>query len=295
MVHSPTPPATTGEGYEFPFTQQDFETLRTLVTQQTGIVLPDNKKTMMYTRLVRRLRVLQLPDFATYVQRVQHEISKGDQTETLLIVNAMTTNVTAFFREQHHFDHLAQQLPLLLERFGQVHIWSCACSSGQEPWSIAMVVADYLRHTPAAKITITASDIDANMLQQAAAGQYMLEPKDVDAYPLLRRYLEAETATPEGYKGTAQAYRVKDSLRGKVTFKQQNLLQAWRVVRAPVHVVFCRNVIIYFAKESKCAIFEQMAQTMPQEGVLYLGHSESLLGVSDAFSALGKTTYVRRD
>lgn len=128
---------------EFAFSDNDFDRLSLLVTNETGIMMPREKKALMYGRLSRRLRALNIPSFAEYISRLEQEIKRNDQTEMSALVNAMTTNVTNFMRESHHFEHLESMLGALLEEFGEVNIWSSACATGEEPWSIAMVVHQF--------------------------------------------------------------------------------------------------------------------------------------------------------
>lgn len=291
-----TNPAT--NQYEFEFTQQDFEALRNIVTTQTGIELPDNKKTLMYTRLVRRLRTLSLSKFSEYVQHIQKQLEAKDTSEMMIVVNSMTTNVTAFFREQHHFENLAQVLPELYKKFGAVYIWSAASSTGEEPWSIAMVVKEFMeKHNITKNIQIYATDIDMDVIQKARDGIYSLNPDDVNSNPYLKKYLQplghAEESKLSGHNAS-QDFRIKDSIRPLVKYKKTNLLQEWGIPQKHIHVVFCRNVIIYFSKETQRGIFTRMSKLMPPESILYIGHSESLINVSDQYENTGRTAYVKK-
>ena len=257
-------------------------------------MLPDNKKTMMYTRLVRRLRMLKLPDFRAYIERVEKEIRRGGQEELLFMVNAMTTNVTSFFRENHHFEHLAKNLGALCDKFGQVCIWSSACSTGQEPWSIAMVVAEHLAAKPQDKIKIIATDIDSSVLTVAQKGEYLLKADDVKANPRLRKWLKVGREADDNILQQS-VFHVDERLKGLVSFAQMNLLKPWTLREKTCHVVFCRNVIIYFSKDTQRGLFVNMERQMPAGGLLYLGHSESLLGVSTAYETKGQTIYIKKD
>ena len=283
--------------YEFRFTQEDFETLRSIVTTNTGIELPDNKKTLMYTRLVRRLRMLSMNDFSSYIQHIKQQVDGGNLHEMMEVVGAMTTNVTSFFREHHHFEHLREILPQIYEKFGEVYLWSSASSSGEEPWSIAMVVHEFMQKNNIKKgVQIYATDIDSEMIEKGRKGLYSLHPQSVNENKYLKTYLKPigpiREAKLKGHEPT-QDFRVCDSIRSLVKFKKTNLLEPWGLPQKHIQIVFCRNVIIYFSKDTQRKIFHRMANIMPQGSTLFIGHSESLMGVSTDYQAVGKTTYER--
>lgn len=284
--------------FEFDFTQQDFEGLAKLVTTQTGIELPESKKSLMYSRLVRRVRHHKMANFAEYLNFVQKELDTGKNEEMLAIVNAMTTNVTHFFREQHHFDHLEKMLPTLIEKHGKVNIWCSASSIGAEPWSIAMVVHKFKQTNPTANITITASDIDSNALNTAKEGVYELQESDVKNHPLLKKYMKKSTKplSSRGEMEKATAYEVDSCLKPLIHFQQLNLMHQFPMT-IPSHcaIIFCRNVIIYFGKETKRDLFARMKQLQKEGDFLYIGHSESLIDICDAYTPLGKTIYERNN
>lgn len=280
--------------FEFEFTDTDFLKFREIVTSETGIMLPDNKKTMMYTRLVRRLRELKLTDFSSYINHIEFEQQNGKDTELLFVVNAMTTNVTSFFREKHHFEHLAKNLDSLVSKFGKINIWSSACSTGQEAWSIAMVVANYLERNPKAKINIIATDIDTNVVEYAKAGIYKLSENEVNSNPMLSTWFKKIDVESTGIIKQA-TYEINPKLHNLVTFQQMNLLKKWTITSNEFHVVFCRNVIIYFSKETQRKLFAEIEQKMPLNSYLYIGHSESLLEVSASFASKGRTIYSKRE
>lgn len=279
--------------FEFAYTDADFEALRDLITPRVGIMLPDSKRTLVYTRLSRRLRHHNLTNFKEYIAQVQAELKRGEQEELTHIINAITTNVTAFFREDHHFIDLAEQLPNLLAKFGKLRLWSAACSSGEEPWSVAMVVAEFLKKNPTADVKILATDLDQNMIDRAKAGVYSLAEDAWKADRRLKTWLEPlpeeERPHPLGHK----QYKVKEELRKLVTFQPINLIEPWRLPWNEIHVVFCRNVVIYFSKDTQRVLFAQMAKHMPVASRLYIGHSESLINVSTVFKHLGRTAHER--
>lgn len=286
----------TNPAFEFEFTDQDFNALRDIVTRETGIQLPDHKKQMMYSRLARRIRTLELEGFSAYRRHIEAQLNKGEDEELMAMMNAMTTNVTAFFREVHHFNHLSDNLGDLVKRFGPVlSIWSSACSTGEEPWSIAMVVKDFLLKNPSVKITIWATDLDSTAIERAQAGLYKLKPEFLNAHPQMKRYLKPTPgAEPNKYTGEVE-YRIDDSIRPLVRFKQMNLLKPWPALAPKFQVVFCRNVIIYFSKDTQRELFKKFHTVMPPHSILYLGHSESLHSVSDQYNLVGTTSHTRKE
>ncbi|HHQ41829.1 MAG TPA: protein-glutamate O-methyltransferase CheR [Chromatiales bacterium] len=266
---------------QFRFTERDFRCIQRLVRELAGIELGAAKRELVYSRLSRRLRALGLDSFRAYCERL-----RSVPQETAELLNAITTNLTAFFREPHHFEHLAREaLPAVLERrrdTRRVRIWSAGCSTGQEPYSIAMTVLERL---PAGwDLRILATDIDENALARARAGIY--EADAVRALPrarLARWFLRGRGAN-EG------RVRVRRELREAVCVRRLNLVGDWPL-RGPLDVVFCRNTLIYFGKDTQRRIVERFADLLGAGGWLYLGHSESLFKVTDRFELVGQTIY----
>ena len=283
---------------EFELSQDDFEFLRGHITSLTGIQLPDHKKALMYTRLARRLRALKMDSFKEYRDMLDRHLKMGDNEELLNVVNAMTTNVTAFFREEHHFKELTERLPELLERFGRVRIWSSASSTGEEPWSIAMTVSEFKKNHPMADIKIVASDIDTNAVEHCKKGEYEMSEDDYKKHPLLKKYMEQfdpEEPSISVRSGFKNAYRIKSEIKRLVDFRNINLLHApYALPTDQLHVIFCRNVIIYFGKDTKVELFKQFSKLLQPEGLMMIGHSESLMGISDDYELLGRTLYKRK-
>lgn len=283
--------------FEFKFTQDNFDALRQIVTDETGIELPDNKKTLMYSRLVRRLRALHMKDFSQYIKFMRDELKSGQTHEMMVMVNAMTTNVTDFFREPHHFEHLYKTMEELYDKFGKLRIWCCAASTGQEPWTLAMLVNSFKEKKGRPDIKIFASDIDKEVIRTAEHGVYELDPDVVKNNPFMNKYMEPVGEVVNiGLKHTInhQQFKICEKIRPLVTFKTINLLREWPTPEREFHVVFCRNVIIYFSKDTQREIFTRMAEKMPSGAQLYIGHSESLIGVSDDYDTCGRTTYKRK-
>lgn len=273
--------------WEFEWRDEDFRFLAGLLHDKTGIVLTEKKKEMMYGRLVRRLRKLGIGSFADYCKFLRGP--SGD-TELGFTLNAITTNTTDFFREKHHFDFLRDQiLPPVAKQIAvnsghHFRIWSAGCSSGQEPYSIAMVMRSVLGPGPK-NSKILATDLDSNVLSVAKAGQYDRKKcRDTIPAPYLTSGIKLVNS-PE--KDMA---RMADGIKKLITFKQLNLLHDWPM-KGKFDAIFCRNVMIYFDKETQEKLVRRFAPYLKEDGILFIGHSESLLTVSDVYKCLGKTIY----
>jgi len=269
---------------EFVLTDQDFDTIRNIVSERTGIVLSDGKRDMVYGRLVRRLRALGLSGFGDYCEL----ISRNDEGELSEFINAITTNLTAFFRENHHFEFLQKDLlPLLIKnkKEKKLRIWSAGCSSGEEPYSIAMTVRENVPNNWDVKILAT--DLDTNMVNRASAGIYDEERVSGIDKKRLRRWVR------KGKGDSSGMIRMSDELRAIITFKQLNLMNDWPV-KGPFDFIFCRNVVIYFNKDTQKILFNRYADLLPEGGHIFIGHSESMFNVCDRFELLGKTIYKRQ-
>jgi len=271
---------------EYPFSEDDFQWLRSTASAHSGIVLADVKRNMIYSRLSKRLRHLKLKSFAEY----RKILDKGDSGEFVEFINAITTNLTSFFREPHHFEHLETvAIPHLISRSPTrrtLRVWSAGCSTGEESYTIAMVLADALARYPQWTAEVFASDLDTRVLERAASGVYEAERvSGLDQLPLRRWFLKGAGAL-EG------KVKVKEELRKRIQFSQLNLTQDWRV-DGRFDVVFCRNVVIYFDKQTQRKLFSAFADVMTDGAFLYIGHAESLHQVSDRFQLTGKTAYQR--
>lgn len=273
--------------HELTFTDGDFDFIRRLVMERTGISLADHKRELVYGRLSKRLRVLELESFGQYCSYLENH-----DEELHELVNAITTNLTAFFRESYHFDHLRESvLPELLRSNAgsrRIRIWSAGCSTGEEPYSIAMTVREMVPESREWDVKILATDIDTNVLERAKSGTYPDDRiKDVpDHYR--RCFLN------RGSGDNAGKVRVRDEIRDMITFRQLNLMEEWPM-RGPFDVIFCRNVVIYFDKPTQRRLFERYANILQPNGHLFIGHSETLFKVSDRFDLIGRTIYRRRE
>lgn len=262
----------------FEFTARDFARVRTLIYRQAGIALAESKQEMVYSRLARRLRAKGLNSFSEYLDRLE---AGHDGAEWEAFTNALTTNLTAFFREEHHFPILAEHLRKLK---GPASIWCSASSTGEEPYSLAMTACEvYDSLTP--PVTIVATDIDTNVLDTAAAGVYPEDRVSKLSRDRLRRFFQ------RGVGERAGLVRVRPELRQLVTFKPLNLLAGAWPINGPFDAIFCRNVMIYFDKPTQSKILTRFVPLMKPDGLLFAGHSENFLYACDAFKLRGKTVY----
>lgn len=253
---------------------------------RTGIVLSDAKKDMVYSRLARRVRQLGLTSFNAYCGLVQDDSVNAE--ELVHLTNAITTNLTSFFRESHHFDYLsASIIPELRDRNRtnkRIRIWSAGCSTGEEPYSIAITLRDSMRDIDSWDVRLLATDLDTNVLDTAARGVYKDERiEGIDASTRKRWFLK-------GRNGTSGMVRARDELRNLITFKQLNLMGDWPL-KGPLDVIFCRNVVIYFDLETQKRLINRFADLLAPGGYLIMGHSENLHKVSRRFRLIGKTIY----
>lgn len=269
---------------EFAFTTNDFERVRALIYKRAGIALAESKQEMVYSRLARRLRATGMVSFATYLD----ELERGTNTaEWEAFTNALTTNLTSFFREAHHFPILAEHVR---NRKEPIEIWCSASSTGEEPYSIAMTLCEVFGNlTPPAHIIAT--DIDTNVLNTAANGVYALDRLDKLSPERAKRFFQKGKGPQEGL------VRVRTELRQMITFKQLNLLSDSWPISGPFDAIFCRNVMIYFDKPTQGKILSRFAPLMKPDALLFAGHSENFLYVTDSFKLRGKTVYEldRRD
>jgi chemotaxis protein methyltransferase CheR len=275
--------AAPAETREFEFTDVDFRRVRELVRGTIGISLAESKRELVYGRLVRRVRHLGCGSFAEYLDCLE----PGD-AELEQFCNAITTNLTAFFRERHHFEFLAQAvLPALLQRNAwsrRIRIWSAGCSTGEEPYSIAMVVRETLGDLGGWDLRILATDVDSNVLAQAQSGIYDAARFEGIGNPRRERWF---VAAPGG-----RGHEARPELKQLIAFRRLNLIEPWPM-RGPFDVIFCRNVIIYFDKETQRDIVGRMAGLQREGDHLILGHSESLLNVTDRYRPEGQTIHTR--
>jgi len=264
---------------EFVFTAADFERVRKMIYEHAGISLAATKQDMVYSRLARRLRETGKRTFSEYLALLE----RGDRLEWEKFVNSLTTNLTSFFREPHHFPILADHLRKIQGK-QSIKIWCSAASTGEEPYSIAITAVEALGgyNVP---VTIIATDLDTSVLATAAKGVYPADRVDKMSPERLNRFFTREPLTAGG------GYVVKPELRRMITFQRLNLLEPNWFVRGPIDALFCRNVMIYFDKPTQHKILTRFAPLMSENGLLFAGHSESFLHAADLFRSLGKTVY----
>ena len=267
---------------EFSFGDADFERVRKLIYRKAGISLHAGKQAMVYSRLSRRLRELGHTSFAGYLQWLDQTKGAAGEQEWQEFINCLTTNLTSFFREEHHFPVLAAEL---VQRKGRaLRIWCNAASTGEEPYSIAITVIDALGAN--ANVEIFCSDIDTKVLATAARGVYDADSRGLAPDTLRRHFMR-------GSGGNSGSIRVKPELQRLVSFRAFNLMDAKWSLGHPFDIVFCRNVMIYFDAPTQRAVLERMRGAMAPRGLLFAGHSENFTESKDLFRLRGKTVYER--
>lgn len=275
---------------EFVLSREDFRQIASMLHEDAGIHLPESKAALVYSRLAKRLRALGLASFREYCALVAGREGLDERQKMLA---ALTTNVTKFFREPHHFTHLEQVvLPPLLDaarRGGRVRLWSAACSNGQEPYSMAMVILSLMPDAARYDVRVLASDIDPNMLAEGKRGVYAESLAEGVPAKLRQRWL---IPVKEGAKGDkARCVSVADELRELVAFRELNLFGAWPM-KGLFQAIFCRNVAIYFEEDMQMQLWSRFMPMLSSGGRLYIGHSERLIGpAAAAFESEGITGY----
>jgi chemotaxis protein methyltransferase CheR len=272
---------------EFDLGDEEFRTLQAIVYENTGIALADHKIEMVYNRLARRLRQLGLRSFAAYLDRLR---GPDGEAEMGILINAITTNLTRFFRESHHMDHLGEVvIPDTLTRIqrgaqSRMRVWSAGCSSGEEPYTIAMVLAEGGAFGNGLDTRVLATDLDTNMLQTGADGVYDIEGLDGIPAALRKRYVVERDAD-----GESKA-QMRDTLRERITFKHLNLMADWPM-KGSFDAIFCRNVMIYFDRETRTWLVNRFLDYLRPGGWLYTGHAESMVVNQHSLCVDGRTIY----
>jgi chemotaxis protein methyltransferase CheR len=271
--------AVSDAGREFDLSDRDFARVCKMIHARAGIALNDSKRSMVYSRLSRRLRERALANFADYLDLL--EADEGGEWQDF--INALTTNLTSFFRESHHFEMLAEHLRAA-PRDKPAVLWSSASSTGEEPYSMAMTAMDALAgKTPS--VRILATDIDTHVLETARRGVYRHDNVAKLDPELARRHFQRGAGANSGLM------RVKKELRDLVSFRQLNLLQPTWPLREKFTAIFCRNVMIYFDRPTQRAVMERIAARLEPDGMLCIGHSENLMWARDLFEPCGRTAY----
>jgi chemotaxis protein methyltransferase CheR len=266
------------EEREFDFTSSDFARVRKLIYQHAGISLSEAKTDMVYSRIGRRLRALGYQSFKEYLDNLEQENSPE---EWEAFTNSLTTNLTSFFREEHHFPILSEHIAKLPR---PIRIWCSAASTGEEPYTIAMTACETFG-TLKPPVEIIATDIDTNVLATAARGVYPEERVSKLSHERRSKFFQKGTGANEG------AVRVRQELRNLITFHQLNLLEDSWPLHDTFDAIFCRNVMIYFDKSTQAKILDHFVPLMKPHALLFAGHSENFMYVSNAFHLRGKTVY----
>jgi len=272
---------------EFAFSKHDFEFLAALAYKRAGISLSDSKHNLVYGRLSRRLRALGLSSFGEY-----REYLEGDASEIERFINSISTNHTKFFREDHHFTHLRSCVAQTFAQQDQkravrrLRVWSAGCSTGEEPYTIALVLRREIADMARQDVKILATDIDTDVLAKASRGEFSADALDNVPDPFCRYFQPTE-----GSDGAT--IKVTQDVRSLITFRPLNLMETWPM-KGPFDAIFCRNVMIYFDGPTKTKLIERFIRLIKPNGFLYIGHSESLLGSHPGLQLMGRTIY-RRD
>ncbi len=269
-------------------TEAQFQKISRLVKDQCGINLHDGKKQLVQSRLAKRLRELGLGGYSEYIDYV----SKGaDRTELTAMLDAISTNLTSFFREGEHFTYLASKaLPAAIARSGggrRLRIWSAGCSTGEEPYSIAITVCENISDVSAWDAKILATDLSTKVLARAKKATYTGERLKTIPPQLRSRYFQCAQAKPE------REYQVTGPARSLVQFAQLNLMQRWPM-NGPFDVIFCRNVMIYFDKPTQATLVKRFCDMLAPGGTLFIGHSESLTGIRHSLRYIQPTIYQKQ-
>jgi chemotaxis protein methyltransferase CheR len=273
---------------EFAFTDRDFDYISQIVGERVGIDLPKTKRELIYGRLAKRLRKLGIKSFKEYCDRLE----QGDEEEFTNFINAITTNVTSFFRENHHFEFLRNTLlPGLIQKQQyssqpRLRIWSAGCSSGREPYTIAMVLKETIPDLDRWDAKILATDLDSHILEVARKGVYSIDHLNEIPQESQKRWLKVGHGSNEG------DFIIRNELKQLISFRQLNLLSSWPM-QGLFDFIFCRNVTIYFDTNNRMNIVNRFADQLVDDGHLFVGHSESLFGLTHRFKPVGHTIHLK--
>ncbi|HOD13786.1 MAG TPA: protein-glutamate O-methyltransferase CheR [Spirochaetota bacterium] len=261
----------------------EFNLIKDVIYRESGIRLTEMKKALVQARLMKRLRELKLPDYREYC----HFLTNNYDREIINLINCITTNKTDFFREPKHFEFLQEVALPELEHSGRkrITIWSAGCSTGAEPYTIAITLREYFAGRSMPEVKILATDIDTQVLRRGEEGIYSYNEVDTINIELLRRYFKRGTGENEGF------FKVKDSVQNMISFRRLNLLDDTYPMKGRFDIIFCRNVIIYFDTASRNRLFEKFHACLSDDGYLIMGHSETLAGMTTRFRFVGHTIY----
>lgn len=271
-------------------TDNQFHKIADFIQTNVGIKMPDQKKIMVQSRLQARLKALQINNFDDYIKYV---FAGGEQSEEeiALMINVITTNLTNFFRENQHFEYVTEKaLPALAEMgIKDIELWSAGCSSGEEPYTLSIVMSEFMRKNPGkiSGFSVLATDISSRVLDKARNAVYSLDSVSNIDYDLKKRYFLKSKSSENAL------VRLKPEIRQKVTFDRLNFMDRAYPVKTQKHIIFCRNVLIYFDKPTQEAVIRKLVSHLIPGGYLFLGHSETIFGMDLPLKTVGPTSFVK--
>jgi chemotaxis protein methyltransferase CheR len=262
---------------------KEFNFIKELIYKESAIKLSESKRALVQARLIKRIRELKIKSYREYCEFIKENYND----ELIHLINCITTNKTEFFRESYHFDFLTSTVLPMYESTNKkkLRIWSAGCSTGEEPYTIAMTLVDYFGFNSSMDIKILATDIDTKVLQAAYEGIYSKDSFARMDEQLLSKYFLRGRGAKEGQ------YQAKEFIRNKIYFKRLNLLSEYYPMKGPFDIIFCRNVIIYFDKETQKELILKFHKYLDDDGYLFMGHSEALSGISKGFESAGRSIY----
>ncbi len=267
-------------------TDKEFINYREIVYKEAGITLNDSKKALLQARLMRRMRALKFNEFSEYYEYLMENY----EVEKVNFINSITTNKTEFFRESRHFDFMMEQALAGFVDMGrkEIKIWSAGCSTGEEPYTIAITLQEFFENKTKPALKILATDIDTQVLDKAMEGIYRSDLIEDIPVEILKKYFYRGKAENEGL------FKVKENIKNIITFSRLNLLDNVYPMKGQFDIIFCRNVIIYFDKETQKILFKKFSNYLADHGYLFIGHSENISLLSDEFLLIGNTIYKKR-
>ena len=271
----------------FSITEKEFQLFRDIIYHQTGIQMTEKKRNLVVARLSKRLRALNLSNFSEYYEYLNTSSNASDELNNL--INRITTNKTDFFREKHHFDFLVNEVfPSYIDaakKGGQrrLRIWSAGCSSGEEPYSLAMTIADFFKDERGWDLKILATDLDTDILMKASKGVYSSQQITPVPMGYLSKY----------FVRSSQGYEVSPNIKAMIAFRKLNLMDPTFPMKKPFNIIFCRNVMIYFDDETKKDLIKKYHGQLTDNGYMFVGHSESLMYMKHLFKFLKHTVYLK--
>lgn len=273
-------------------TDEQFHKIADFIQTNVGIKMPDQKKIMVQSRLQARLKALNIDSFDEYINFAFSVESKSDE-EIALMIDVITTNLTSFFRENPHFEYMKSNvLPEFVKNgWTNVEIWSAACSSGQEPYTLSMVMQEFMRSNKnqIADYSILATDISSRVLEKAENAVYTMDDIESLSFDLKKKYfLKAK-------KQDDIRVRVKPEVRKKVHFDRLNFMDSSYPIKTKKHIIFCRNALIYFDKETQEAVIRKLIEHLVPNGYLFLGHSETIFGMNLPLKTVGPTIFKKEN